>query len=63
MKEEFNFFEVEYLRKLRQYFLNLPKIAMKSHDKRSCHKVSKILAKLKKVFNFKKYLIYVFIEI
>ena len=51
MKKEL--FEVKYLYKLSQYFLNLPDIVIRSQEKRFCSKVSKILAKFKKVFNFK----------
>ena len=45
-------FKVECLTKLSQYFLNLAKTVMRSHNKKFLNKVSKILAKDNKVFNF-----------
>ena len=53
-----NFFKVEYLIKLNQYFGNLAKAVMRSHNKTFFSKVSKMLAEFNKVFNFEKFVIY-----
>ena len=47
-----DFFKVEYLTKLSQYFGNLAKAVMTSHNKKFLNKFSKILAEDNKVFNF-----------
>ena len=49
---------MEYLTKLSQYFLNLAKAVMRSHNKNFLSKVFKILAEDNKIFNFKMFLIY-----
>ena len=55
--------EVEYLLKLSEYFWNLADTVMGLHNKRSCRKVSKALAKFKKVFGFKCFLICLSLEV
>ena len=45
-------FKVEYLIKLSQYFENLAKAVMRSHNNKFLSKVSKILTEVDKVFNF-----------
>ena len=52
-------FKVEYLIKLSQYFGNLAKAVMRSHNKAFFRKVSKILVEFNKAFDFEKYFIYV----
>ena len=57
-----DFSELNTLFKLSQYFGNLAKAVMTSHNKKFSSKVSKILAEDNTVFNFKKFLIYVLPE-
>ena len=45
-------FKVEYLIKLSQYFGNLAKAGVRSHNKKFFTEVSKILAEDNKIFNF-----------
>ena len=56
-------FEVEYLLKLSEYFSNHAKTFMRLHNKRSCSKVFKALAKFKTVFGFKSLLICLLLEV
>ena len=57
-----DFSELNTLFNLSQYFGNLAKAVMRSHNKKFLSKVSKILAEDNMVFNFKKFLIYVLPE-
>ena len=52
-------FKVEYLIKHSQYFGNLAKAVMSSHNKTFFSKFYKVLVELNDVFNFEKFLIYV----
>ena len=54
-KNKLGTFEVEYLIKLSEYFSNLAKTFMRSHNKRSCNKVFKALVKFKTMFGLKKF--------
>ena len=56
-KLELSEYGAEYVLKLGEYFWNLAEMVMRLHNKRSCGKVSKALAKFKKVFGFKLFLI------
>ena len=60
-KNKLGTFEIEYLLKLSEYFSNLAKMFMRSHNKRSCSKVFKALAKFKTVFGLKDFLICLFV--
>ena len=48
----------EYLNKFSQYFGNLAKAAMRSHNEKFLSKASKIFVGDNKIFNFWKFLIY-----
>ena len=52
-------FKVEYLIKLSQYFRNLAEAVIRLYNKTLFSKAFKVLVDFSKVFNFKKFLIYV----
>ena len=53
-------FKVEYLIKLSQYFRNLAEAVMRLYSKTFFSQAFKVLADFNELFNFKKFLIYVF---
>ena len=62
-KNKLGIFKVKYFLKLSEYFWNLAKTFMRSHNKRSCSEVLKPSADFKAVFGFKSFLICLLLEV